>query len=174
MRQLCSFRSFTDEKHKRFLPFPTCRGPAGGSVPCQPVLTLVADDPSPAGRADAAAALAVAAAPVQTILTPQAAVLAKRVTQAHWQQNNTRGWVSSRTKSLPQALTYGWVVNTPGSAQKARQSGHSWISLFMFLTLSTRKPGCLAGICPLKCCNSPAKSYFLKAGVLPSEKWIST
>lgn len=44
---------------------------------------LVADDASPAGRADAAAALAVAVAPVQTILTPQAAVLAKRVTQAH-------------------------------------------------------------------------------------------
>lgn len=44
---------------------------------------LIADGPSPAGRADAAAALAVAAAPVQTILTPQAAVLAKRVTQAH-------------------------------------------------------------------------------------------
>lgn len=89
MTQLCSFRSFTDEKYKRFLHSPAAEPLQEALSPPSPVLTLVADDASPAGRADAAAALAVAAAPVQTILTPQAAVLAKRVTQAHWQQNKT-------------------------------------------------------------------------------------
>lgn len=72
-------------------PSPPAEALQEAQSPASPVLTLVADDPSPAGRADAAAALAVAAAPVQTILTPQAAVLAKRVTQAHWQQKNTQG-----------------------------------------------------------------------------------
>lgn len=132
MGQLCSFRSFTDKKHKRWLLFPTCRGPAGGNPPSKPPisLTLIADDTSPAGRADAAAALAVAAAPVQTILTPQAAVLAKRVPQAHWQQKNTQGWASSQTKMLPQALTCHWGANEPGRCK--RQNGHSWMFLFLF------------------------------------------
>lgn len=63
---------------------PAVQTPQEDHAPSKPpVLTLVADDAGPAGRADAAAALAVAVAPVQTILTPQAAVLAKRVTQAH-------------------------------------------------------------------------------------------
>lgn len=71
---------------------PPAESLQGDHSPSQPpVLTLIAGDTSPAGRAFAAAALAVAAAPVQTILTPQAAVLAKRVTQAHWQQKKHTG-----------------------------------------------------------------------------------
>lgn len=72
--------------YKSFL-FPTpsqCHSTRGSPPPPKDTaLTFIADNARPPGRANAAAALAVAPASVQAVLTAQAAVIPKSVTKAN-------------------------------------------------------------------------------------------
>lgn len=123
------------------------------------VLTFVTDNALPPRRANAATALTVTSASVQTILTAQAAVIPKSVIKANWNEKKYSRFSEHPDKIIPPALTcsrctsakrklhikrlkkpsirvvsvqVGSVANTTGSSQKTVLNGDSQIFLFKF------------------------------------------
>lgn len=149
------------------------------------VLTLVADDAGPPRWANTATVLAVTSASIHTILTAQAAVIAKSVIKANWKEKIQKAqWASDKT--LLEALSCpSRCTSTKGNLRDIDELKKSLFKLLAFVlealqispsrakmysqvdipkfsasnfNLNIRKTVTAAGMSALKYCASPSKT----------------